>query len=335
MTSTTFTPDAPFQALALTGGGFRGLFTARALQVMEEHSGEPIGRRFDLICGTSIGGIIALAVAFEVPMRDVVAVFESDGEKIFPRRRPPATKVARIMDIGCHLTKPRYSADTLRAVVSKLIPQDALLRDAKHPVAIPAVNVTQGRPQVFKTRHKADYVRDWKLRALDVALATAAAPTYFALSEVNGHLYTDGGLFANAPDLVAIHEAEHFLGIPSAAIRLLSVGTTTRSYSISFNAGKDFGIADWMEEDRLFSVTISSQQQFVEQIVRHRLGDRYLRIDHEPSQEQSRDLGLDIATETARRTLKALAEKAVTDVLASRLGDFLTHTARLRPLEGR
>ena len=68
----SWTKDRPFQALALTGGGYRGLFTARALQEMEDHIGEPIGRRFDLSYGTSIGGIIALAVAFEVPMQKVV-----------------------------------------------------------------------------------------------------------------------------------------------------------------------------------------------------------------------------------------------------------------------
>ena len=50
-----WTNDTPFQALSLTGGGYRGLFTARALQVMEEHVGVPIGQRFDLTCGASIG----------------------------------------------------------------------------------------------------------------------------------------------------------------------------------------------------------------------------------------------------------------------------------------
>jgi patatin-like phospholipase/acyl hydrolase len=64
----TWSKDKPFQALALTGGGYRGLFTARALQVIEGELKAPIGRSFDLACGTSIGGIVALAVAFEVPM---------------------------------------------------------------------------------------------------------------------------------------------------------------------------------------------------------------------------------------------------------------------------
>ena len=326
----TWTNDTPFQALSLTGGGYRGLFTARALQVIEEHVGVPIGRRFDLTCGTSIGGIVALAVAFEVPMERVVQVFEQHGASIFPPQEPPSSKFGKIWDLWRHASKPRYSTAPLREAITELIDKDATLSDAKHAVAIPAVNVTQGKPQVFKTRHKVEWNRDWKLKAVDVALATAAAPTFFELAEVGGNLYADGGLFANAPDLVALHEAEHFFSVPTDAIRILSIGTTTKSYSVSFGAGRQFGIADWMEDQRLFSVTISAQQQFVDQLVQHKLQDRYFRLDHEPSQEQAQDLGLDVATEAARKTLKALADKAATDVLGNKLKAYLAHQPQLK-----
>lgn len=330
-----WTKEQPFQALALTGGGYRGLFTAKALQTIEDQIGEPVGRHFDLTCGTSIGGIVALAVAFEVSMKSVVAIFEEYGLDIFPYREPPKSKVGKMRDLWAHSRKPRYSTTPLRKAIGKLIDKDALLKDAIHPVAIPAVNVTQGQPQVFKTRHKAEWSRDWKFKAVDIALATAAAPTFFELAEVGGNLYADGGLFANAPDFIAIHEAEHFFAVPSEAIRVLSIGTTTQSYSISFGMGRNFGIADWMEEQRLFSVIISSQQQFMNQLVTHRLADRYLRIDHEPSQEQGKDLGLDIATETARKTLKGLAEKEVTDILGTKLQPYLAHTPQLKIYRGK
>ena len=326
----TWTVDQPFQALALTGGGYRGLFTAKALAVIEDHLQKPIGQCFDLTCGTSIGGIVALAVAFEVPMAQVVKVFLEHGAKIFPIHEPPEGKLKIGLDLWRHARKARYSTSPLRDAISELIPANATLGDAIHPVAIPAVNVTQGTPQVFKTRHKREWNRDWKLKAVNVALATAAAPTFFELAEVQGCLYADGGLFANAPDLIAAHEAEHFFEVPAAALRILSVGTTTQSYSLSFSSGRDFGVADWMQDQRLFSVMISAQQQFVDQLVSHRLKDRYFRIDHEPSQEQAKDLGLDVATEAAKTTLLALAEKAVTDVLTTKLPVFLSHNPQLQ-----
>lgn len=325
-----WTHDTPFQALSLTGGGYRGLFTARALQVIEEYVGVPIGQRFDLTCGTSIGGIVALAVAFEVPMKKVVEVFEQHGAVIFPPHEPPSGKVGKACDLWRHARKPRYSSMPLREAITKLIDKDATLNDAKHAVAIPAVNVTQGKPQIFKTRHKAEWTRDWKFKAVDVALATAAAPTFFELAEVGGNLYADGGLFANAPDLLALHEAEHFFSVPTDAVRILSIGTTTKSYSLSFGSDRQFGIADWMDDQRLFSVTISAQQQFVDQLIQHKLQDRYFRLDHEPSHEQTKDLGLDVATEAARKTLKALADKATTDVLGNGLKVFLAHQPQLK-----
>lgn len=326
--------DQPFQALALTGGGFRGLFTARALQVMEDHINAPIGRHFELTCGTSIGGIVALAVAFEVQMSKVVEVFEEYGTAIFPPYDRPTSKVGKGYDLYQHSRKPRYSTEPLREAISQLIDKDAILNDAKHAVAIPAVNVTQGNPQVFKTRHLPEWNRDWKYKAVDVALATAAAPTFFELAEVGGNLYADGGLFANAPDLVALHEAEHYFDVNPDAVRILSVGTTTKSYSVSFGAGRQFGIADWMEDQRLFNVMISAQQQFVDQLVRHKLQDRYFRLDHEPSDNQVNDLGLDVANEIARKTLKALADKATTDVLGNKLVPYLAHQPQLKLVRG-
>lgn len=326
----TWTVEQPFQALALTGGGYRGLFTAKVLAVIEEHLQKPIGQCFDLTCGTSIGGIVALAVAFEVPMARVVQVFLEHGAKIFPIHEPPEGKLKIGLDLWQHSRKARYSTSPLRDAISELIPANATLGDAIHPVAIPAVNVTQGMPQIFKTRHKREWNRDWKLKAVDVALATAAAPTFFELAEVQGCLYADGGLFANAPDLIAAHEAEHFFEVPAAALRILSVGTTTQSYSLSFSSGRNFGVADWMQDQRLFSVMISAQQQFVDQLVSHRLKERYFRIDHEPSQEQAKDLGLDVATEAAKKTLLALAEKAVTDVLTTKLQVFFSHNPQLQ-----
>lgn len=320
-----------FHALALTGGGYRGLFTAQALASIEEATGQPIGRSFDLICGTSIGGIVAVAAAFEIPMAKVVEVFESRGPLIFPAdRRAPDDGFFKKIDLARHLGKPRYESSPLRAAVEALIPSGTLLGDAIHPVAIPAVNLTQGSPQVFKTRHKAEWQRDSKLKVVDVALATSAAPTFFELAEIGGDRYADGGLFANAPDQIALHEAEHYFGVPSSSVHILSIGTTTRSYSVAHSAGRDFGIATWMDDARLLSVMISAQQQFVGQVIAHRLGERYLRIDREPSHEQAAELGLDIATESARSTLISLAKKAVTDIVNTTLPPFLAHTPYLR-----
>ncbi len=143
--------ETPFQALALTGGGYQVLFNACALQLIEDELKAPIWRSFDLACGTSIRGIEApVRLAFEVPMSKVVSVFSEYGENIFPLHTPPSSGIGQLMDLWRYAKKPRYDTAPLREAISKLIPADTLLGDALHPVAIPAVNVTLGKQQFSK-----------------------------------------------------------------------------------------------------------------------------------------------------------------------------------------
>lgn len=308
-----WTQQHPFQGLALTGGGYRGLFTARILENFEHAFRQPIGRCFDLVSGTSIGGIIALSIAFEVPMTEVVKVFWAQGKYIFPQKKLP-------FGLGwthkpVHLFFPRYCSQPLRKAITSLIPENTLLGEAKHPVVIPAMNVSKGLLEAFKTRHLANWTRDSQYRVVDVALATSAAPTYFELAKLNDSYYADGGLFANAPDQILVHEAQHFLKVPDAALRLLSIGTTTASYAIPKKEGRNFGIWKWMNNGRLFSTIISAQQQFVNQIMQHRYPG-YLRIDYNQPANNEFELGLDAAAPHIREMLIELADKVALAALA-------------------
>ena len=233
------------QLLSLSGGGYRGLYTAAALAALENAAGRPIGQCFELIAGTSIGGIIALAVAFEVKMQAVVEIFQSAGTRVFPERRP-GSSLARYRDLWSDYRRPPFAHEPLREVIEALIGKDTVLGDAKHPVLIPSVNLTEGRPQVFKTRHYEGAHRDWQLNATDVGMATSAAPTFFPPARIGHCLYADGGLFANSPDLIALHEATFFLKKPQSECWLLSIGTTTTKYSVADEPEQSYGIGFWV-----------------------------------------------------------------------------------------
>src|SRR5690348_14321201 len=90
---TTTKPPMPFQILSLSGGGYFGLYTISILADIEEHIGAPLGTRFDLIAGTSVGGIIAIGIANEVPAARIKEAFERNGTEIFSARHPPRTAV--------------------------------------------------------------------------------------------------------------------------------------------------------------------------------------------------------------------------------------------------
>lgn len=314
---------ADFNVLALTGGGFRGFYTAQVLAHLEAHTKRPLARSFDLIAGTSIGGILALALAFEVPMSLAAETFRRRGQAIFTKKAP----------IGLFAAK--YSNVALKETIAEILPADAKLSAAKHAVIVPAVNLTHGAPQIFKTRHSAAYSRDYKYPVGEIALATSAAPTYFPIAEVDSQLFADGGLFANAPDLPALHEAEKFLGVDPKNVQMLSIGTTTAKYAISHRRSRDLGIVGWMRGGRLLETILSAQQQMSVQVVQHRLQERYVRIDNEPSGEVWTTLGLDRADDDAASTLAGLANRDATSALARHeLRRILEHDARSWIIQG-
>jgi uncharacterized protein len=319
-------PGSSFNILALTGGGFRGLYTAHVLEKLEDAAGKPIGQCFDLISGTSIGGILALAVAFEIPMRNVVSVFRESGNKIFPPK-----------SILSGLLASRYDPSALTAIVSAIFPADAKLTQAKHALAIPALNLSAGKIQILKTRHNEEWNRDLNYRVDEVALATAAAPIYFPIAEIDHQLFADGGLFANAPDLVALHEANKFFGQKDNQVNMLSIGTLSSSYSVPSTKNKKAGVMGWLKppDFQLLQVVLAAQQQFSIQLVRHRLEENYLRIDNNPSDLIMGTIGLDKAGASSQKALLGLAAKDVSDVLGTKpIRKFLSHTPKRWIIEG-
>lgn len=299
-----------FRILSLAGGGYLGFYTACVLAQLEEQAGEPLGRRFDLIAGTSVGGILAIALAYEIPMAKIRELFVEQGTRIFSSRGLPSSAVARLRDLTRSVLGPKYNGVALNKALAKHLGRRTLA-EALHPVVVPAVNITLSQTKVFKSPHAAGSRGDEGVRAASVAMATSAAPAYFPAVRVGPYLYADGGLFAVAPDQVAMHEAEHFLRVDASRIRMLSIGTATRDYRPSSDVAETDGAVDWLADGRLLLTLISVQQQHVQAMMEDRLRDRYLRLDADWPQEAQ--LGIDVATAEAAEVLSALAHGTLQD----------------------
>lgn len=317
-----------FQILSLSGGGYLGLYTIAVLAGLEQRTGQPIARSFDLIAGTSIGGIIALGLANEIPARKIQATFEKNGISIFSDRPAPSSAFEKYRDLARYARTAKYNGTALRQTISDLVGAETKIGDLMHRVIVPTVNLTKGRPQMFKTPHHENFVTDLHLKVVDVAMATSAAPTYFPIAEIDNALFADGGLYANSPDILALHEAEHFLKAALAEISILSVGTTTSQFSFAHASGLNLGIMGWASEQRLVNAMIASQQQSVDYMMKHKLDERYLRLDVTQSKEQERHLALDVATDEARSTILGLAASTLQEYAPDeRLKRFLKHVA--------
>ncbi len=312
--------SSEFRILALSGGGYLGLYAAVVLAELEARVGEPLARRFDLIAGTSVGGLLSMALAFEVPMAELVKLFLERGEEVFSSRRLPTGAVTRLLDLSRSVMGPKYTGEALRKELTRHFGKRTL-GDALHAVVVPAVDVTRSVTKVFKTPHAQASLGDAGLSAVDVTLATCAAPAFFPCVKVGDKLYADGGLFAVAPDQVALHEAELFMGAKPSKVRMLSVGTATMGYQPMEKPEADVGAVGWLTDGRLILTMISVQQQHVQAIMEDRLADRYMRLDA-PWPAQA-GLGIDIATKQAAQTLTALGQQTLAGLDEERLQKFL------------
>jgi hypothetical protein len=311
-----------FQILALSGGGYRGLFTIEVLARLEQQAGRPIGECFDLIAGTSIGGIIAIGLGMGKTADEIRAVFLDKGPLIFAR----GERRGWIARAKSYLSGPKYDGAVLRVAIADIVGPDTRIGDARTRLLIPAINMTKGSVQMFKTPHAPGLVLDGNRNAAEVAMATSAAPLLFPLARIDNCYFADGGLVANAPDACALHEAIQFAGQKIDDVRLMSIGTISTHFSLPASLGPNLGGSEWFKKDRLVSTVFSAQQQLVTFMLEHQLGERYLRIDAVASPEQSDDLGLDLATPARRGTLLGMAEGAHQKIAGWPLtADFLRH----------
>lgn len=311
----------PYRILALSGGGFLGLYTAAVLQGLEERAGVPLARRFDLLAGTSIGGVLALALGYELPMARLVRLFARHGSRVFSARALPSGAMSRLLDLTRSVLGPKYAGEALRELLAAHL-GERRLQDAAHAAVVPAVDVASCTTKIFKTPHAQASRGDEALRAVDVALAACAAPAYFPCVRIGGRLYADGGLFAVAPDQVALHEAEHFVGIAPEQVEMLSIGTATRHYRPGDDLREDAGAVGWLSDGRLVLTLISAQQQHVQAMVEDRLGPRYLRLDADWPADAG--LGIDVATPEAVRRLTALAALTLRSADTQQLARFVS-----------
>jgi predicted acylesterase/phospholipase RssA len=316
-----------FQVLALSGGGYRGLYTAKIIADIEAaDGGTPFAHHFDLIAGTSIGGILALALSLEIPASRMVALFAEHGDEIFCKQRGSLFGYARAP----------YTADRLKLLLQREdVFGDLRLSACRHPVLVPAINYSTGQATMFKTSHHPNFKRDHATPLVDVALATSAAPGYLPRHLYDNCQYVDGGLFANAPGALALHEATVFFRQELDAIRLLSIGTMSARFTADPTRSPEGGAIDWGGPNplqmprRLFSLAISVQETISCQMLRHRLTDeRYFHIDDPLTEDSSHAVGLDKTDAAARQVLLGTARERSKICLGDpRFQSFLHRTA--------
>ncbi len=226
-----------FKILALDGGGIRGTFTAAVLDHFESQLGTAVIGNFDLIVGTSTGGIIALGLACGRRAKDLLCLYKDEGRKIFPAAKTGWTGLLN------SIFGPKFSNDELKEILRKYLP-DHPFAQLPHALAITSFDAACAQPVVFKSKYHASLTAFSEVSVIDVALATSAAPTYFAAAQTDCGVMIDGGVWANCPVTVGITEALSLFAQQIDDIYVLSIGTTSIPTFVSRDE-RDGGVLHW------------------------------------------------------------------------------------------
>jgi hypothetical protein len=229
-----------FRILALDGGGLRGTFTAAVLakwdDMLKGTGKNNIVKNFDLVAGTSTGAILAIGLGMGLSPREMLEFYRAEGPKIFPGNRELR-----------HWLKSKHESSTLRAILESILGKKKLSEDSCCRLVIPTVRAVNGEAEAIVTAHTVERTAYRHITAVEAALASSAAPTYFDDAPVAGPIvvesFLDGGIWANNPVLPAIAEAIRYLKVPLERIDVLSVGTLGNEADFTKALGK--GKAGW------------------------------------------------------------------------------------------
>ena len=267
--------DNPIRrVLSIDGGGIRGIIPAMVIAHIERKLGKPAHELFDLMVGTSTGGILALGLSrpgsgrqAQFSARRVVKLYEEQGNKIFEY-----SLWRKLRTVG-GILEEAYSHEVLEDILGKYV-AGAKLGNCEVPTMVTSYDI-QNRRTVFLKSWHADHQ---SLLCRDAARATSAAPTYFEPKPLDtgdvASVLIDGGIFMNSPSVSAYAEARKLF--PGDSIAVLSLGTGELTRPIPFEEARTWGSALWVMS--LLDCMFDGVSKAADHQMQLFLGERYQRL---------------------------------------------------------
>lgn len=250
-----------FKILTIDGGGIKGLYSSKIIEHLEEQFNCQVSDYFDMICGTSTGGILALGLSLKFKATIISELYENKGLQIFPSQNKFKAFFKQLLGNG------KYDDKELRKALEEIF-GNKKIKDCQNLLCIPSYSYTDARPWVFKKDHpEGDLIRDDKAYCVDVALATAAAPTYFPLAEIDYYdskQFVDGGIWANNPSLVGFLEAiRFFVGEDKEykELKILSISSLTSPKGKNVGLKRNRSFRHWKGD--LIDIMMNGQAVFI------------------------------------------------------------------------
>ena len=246
--------------LSIDGGGVRGIIPAVVLADIEQRTGKPISELFDMIAGTSVGGILALGLAVPKKRESTPKYSAKELGEILKRDLPTIFKRPWLLNLplGQFLYR-RYSQQGIESVLESYF-GEARLSDALADVLITSYEIEKRSPEFFRSPHarEGEVPKTGKVLAdntpphkniymKEAARASSAAPTYFVPKKIDslpGFAFIDGGVFANNPAMCAYAEAKAIYAGEDEFL-VVSLGTGAANAPITETAASKWGHIGW------------------------------------------------------------------------------------------
>jgi patatin-like phospholipase/acyl hydrolase len=294
----------PIRVLAIDGGGVRGIIPMRVLSALQRLTERPIVDLFDVMVGTSTGGMIVLGLskpgADGTPVNrisDIEAIYRDRGDTIFPSREvsmPRSLKELRAMldqagsraavfGSNPEIGNARYSPEGIESEFESGFgetPISAALTD----VVVTTMDMQTRRPLLFSSR-RARENSDCDILMRHALRATTAAPTYFPplrmdWNGVEDRILLDGGVFAKNPSLVAYMEGvatARSRGLDSEDVVVVSLGTGVQSReTVDY---EEFIGRNWIKlAEDVFNAAEEGESHLLDMALRQVVGEQYWRF---------------------------------------------------------
>ena len=304
------------RVLAIDGGGIRGLIPALVLTELERRAGRRIFEMFDLIAGTSTGGILACALCAPdpLPASDLVELYTKEGPKIFDR-----SLFQRIRSAD-GLLDEKYDDAALDSAMERFL-EHKRLADTRPDLIVPSYDTALPGPYFFKTTKAKETPEADDFPLSIVARATSAAPTYFEALEAGDKALVDGGVFATNPAMCALAEVLNREDVRPRDVVMLSLGCGQHTERHSFDQIKNWGLVGWARP--ILDVVFDGVSDAVDyQLQRVLDPERYFRLQVELT------LASDHLDDASEENLAKLSSQA-RDLIASRSDDIDAVLAKL------
>ncbi len=305
-----------FRVLSIDGGGLRGVIPLLILKKIEEIEGKKIHELFDLIIGTSTGGIIACGLTAtkdgKTPVLTIdrlIELYTTKGDIIFPRKKNVITKmVSKINSVS----SPTFSSKGLDELLTEYF-GDMKLSNTLTPIIVTSYDLKNNEVLMFKSRKSGEENYDVTLK--DVCRATSAAPTYLPSYEMKyggkDRICLDGGVYINNPSMAGISDViRNKYNIPDlelSDISLLSLGTGVYTEDIGMKNTPKWGLLEWAKP--ITSVMMQGSSKSIDYECNELL-DIYLRIQININDKDKSDM-----SDSRSETTNYIIEKVNTEII--------------------